>query len=584
MTTSDTEPRQIVLLCDGTNNNLTGQHKDTNVVKLCTLLAADPDPQRLVFYDPGVGNPGELPGATTWDQFRRTLDRVSGLAFGRGVYENMVESYLFLMRHYRPGDQIFIFGFSRGAFTARSVAGLVNLFGILRPHMESMVPTLLHVYFADRSNSPQWQAICEQTSRLFTDDDARHVDIHFVGVWDTVASVGMPPFSAKFTALPRPEGKCFVHIRQAMALDEHRSQFKPRLYARDNGPFQTRSGREGSLVQLWFPGAHCNVGGGYDAQASALSDQALAWLVSEAVSVGLRVTRQGAPEAGEAEVHRRLAAAYRAAPHRPLTVGSELQRTPLWALTGMSVRETDRVVMDDRTTVMLRPEAHASVTSQNLGFATSSPWATARTPGYVWITMLLIPVFMLALGQLLHGAPATGAFTGDVAAAWQSMAAYLHSNNEFQRWQLTGWLGADWQGSPYSFASPRWALVWDLALIACYATALSWFAARAFGRLAGLRRAGLGPRPWLNRLGWALPVMVMADVGEDVFSWLAITLGENDVVVLARLAHVLAAVLCLAKFVGLFGVVVLIGAGSLPLRPPDTQAAGTRTPPKDPSR
>ena len=154
-----TPQRQIVLLCDGTNNNLTGQHEDTNVVKLCTLLAADPDPQRLVFYDPGVGNPGELPGATTWDQFRRTLDRVSGLAFGRGVYENMVESYLFLMRHYRPGDQIFIFGFSRGAFTARSVAGLVNLFGILRPHMESMVPTLLHVYFADRNNSPQWQAL-----------------------------------------------------------------------------------------------------------------------------------------------------------------------------------------------------------------------------------------------------------------------------------------------------------------------------------------------------------------------------------------------------------------------------------------
>lgn len=175
--TPETEQRQIVLLCDGTNNNLTGQHEDTNVVKLCALLAADADPRRLVFYDPGVGNPGELPGATTWDQFRRTLDRVSALAFGRGVYENMVESYLFVMRHYRPGDQIFIFGFSRGAFTARSVAGLVNLFGILRPHMESMLPTLLHVYFADRGNSPQWQAICDQTSRLFTNDDARRVDI-----------------------------------------------------------------------------------------------------------------------------------------------------------------------------------------------------------------------------------------------------------------------------------------------------------------------------------------------------------------------------------------------------------------------
>lgn len=131
---------------------------------------------------------------------------------------------------------------------------------------------------------------------------------------------------------------------------------------------------------------------------------------------------------------------------------------------------------------------------------------------------------------------------------------------------------------------PRWALVWDLALIACYATALSWFAAKAFARLAGLRQTGAGPRPWLNRLGWALPVMVVADVGEDVFSWLALTLGVNGVVALGWLAHVLAAILSALKFVGLFGVIVLIGAGSLPLRPLDTQATGTRAPPTGPTR
>ena len=164
------------------------------------------------------------------------------------------------------------------------------------------------------------------------------------------------------------------------------------------------------------------------------------------------------------------------------------------------------------------------------------------------------------------------------------MADYLNSNAEFQRWQLIGWFSADWQGSVSAFASPRWALVWDLALIACYATMLSWFAAKSFARLAGLRQAGAGPRPWLNALGWALPVMVLADVGEDAFSWLAITLGGNDVVALGWLAHVLAAVLSVVKFGGLFGVVVLIVAGTLPLRPPDAHAAVTRPPPTGPTR
>lgn len=188
--------RPLVVLCDGTNNNLTGGHKDTNVVKLCELMAAAPDGAQQVFYDPGVGNPGELPGATLVDGWNRFSERVASLAFGRGVYENIAESYLYLMRHYQSGDAIFIFGFSRGAFTARSLAGLVNQFGILQPHMESMVPTLIHIYFSDRALAPEAaKAITGQASRLFVTQASRNVEIQFVGVWDTVASVGMWPFN-----------------------------------------------------------------------------------------------------------------------------------------------------------------------------------------------------------------------------------------------------------------------------------------------------------------------------------------------------------------------------------------------------
>jgi hypothetical protein len=576
-TTAGPAARQLVLLCDGTNNNLTGQHRDTNVVKLAELLAAHPDPLRLVHYDPGVGNPGELPGATAWDQLRRRLARLHGLAFGRGVYENMAETYLFLMRHYRPGDELYIFGFSRGAFTARSVAGLVNLFGILQPHMESMLPTLLHVYFAERGPRSTFDAIARQTSRLFTHADTRVVDIQFIGVWDTVASVGLPPFGTRFTALPRPAGKSFIHIRQALALDEHRSQFRPRLYAGDNGPFDSRSGRQGSLVQLWFPGAHCDAGGGSEPTESALADTAFAWLVSEAAACGLRAG--GGPPDGEEAVAHRLAQAHApVAAVRPCMVHSMLLETPWWALTGQSVRDTTRVEMDDGEGVDVQPVEHASAGQLQLQFARHSAWSSARTPRLVWCAAALMPLLMLALGQLLRGAPATGSLPGDLAAALRSVPDYLACNLAFQRWQLLGWLPTSWAPLPVSFSAPRWALVWDLALIACYATVLSWFAARAFGRVAGLRRAGDPPRQWLNVLGWALPVMVLADLGENLCTWLALTLGSHDVQSLAWLAHLAAAGLSVAKFAGLAGTLALVAAGMWPLRraphaPPRPQAA-----------
>ena len=107
--------RQLILCCDGTNNNLTGAAHDTHVVRIAELLARDPDAERLVFYDPGVGHAATLPGGTLWEQLKLWRDRVNGLAFGQGVFDNIVECYCFLMQHYRPGDQLFFFGFSRGA-------------------------------------------------------------------------------------------------------------------------------------------------------------------------------------------------------------------------------------------------------------------------------------------------------------------------------------------------------------------------------------------------------------------------------------------------------------------------------------
>lgn len=302
--------RQLIVCCDGTNNNLTGGRADTNVVKVLKWVG---DADQRVFYDPGVGNAGALPGATVWDGIRRRGERVAGLAFGRGVYENIAEAYEFLMRCYQPGDELYFFGFSRGSFTARSTAGLVNQFGILQPHMQSMVPTLLHVYFSNRTgvHDEENKAVAREIRENFCSAESRAVKIHFVGVWDTVASVGMWPFAARMTARPTIKGKRFVHVRQALALDEHRAPFKPRLYVEEIDSGQ-------SVVQRWFRGAHCDAGGGYPPDSSAISNEALAWMVVEASKCGLRVDATKVPAVQHDAICEALGPrADRAAPHHP---------------------------------------------------------------------------------------------------------------------------------------------------------------------------------------------------------------------------------------------------------------------------
>lgn len=563
--TDAARPRQLVLLCDGTNNNLTGGRDDTNVVRLAELLTACPDGERLVYYDPGVGNPGELPGATLWDTARRTSERVAGLAFGRGVYENMVESYQFLMTHYRPGDQIFVFGFSRGAFTARSVAGLVNQFGLLQPHMVSLLPTLLHLYFADRGDSGLWGSISEQASRLFATAQARSVEIQYIGVWDTVATVGMWPFDARFTARPTLAGKRYVHVRHALALDEHRAQFKPRLYAEPNGPYRTTAGQAGSVRQLWFRGAHCDVGGGYAPERSVLGREALCWVVSEAVQCGLRLQHQGQDLASEAAV----SAALRSLPAdvpatAPAVSHSQLHDSCLWALTGMAVRDVHHVSLDGLPDVPITPEAHPSVAQLATRWPQDNVWARERRPAAAfWVCLLLLPLFLVTLGQLLLGLPAgTSGAWAHLQFTAQHLWELLGANGRLAVWQVV----APLQGvgvAPPAMASPRWALLWDLGLIASYAYALSWLAAWAFARRAALRQTADHAPRWLNRLGWALPLAVAGDLGENGFTWLTLSLLQIDATWLAWLASLPMALCALAKWAGLAGTLALIAWGAV---------------------
>ena len=572
---SDSTPRQIILCCDGTNNNLTGGESDTNVVRLCQLLNRKGDGRQLVFYDPGVGNPGELPGATLWDSLTRYGERLAGLGFGRGVYENMAECYQFLMQHYQAGDQIYIFGFSRGAFTARSVAGLINMFGILQPHMVSMVPSLLHIYFSDRgTDGDRAVRMARQATQLFADPRERHVNIHFVGVWDTVASVGMPPFSKQFTARADLGGKRFLNVRQALALDEFRAQFAPRQYVDPNGEYRSDKGLPVSLKQLWFSGAHGDVGGGYVPGTLALADQAMGWLVSEATHCGLRLSGAEGRPLSEQQV---LQAVYADVPgFAPLVpiAHNELHSTPLWAITGMVVRAPGLVDNGAGARKYIPAEEHPSVPGLSIAYPKDTVWA--RSPPWLG-TLGWCLAFLLMYGgigqMLLKGERyVQQSFWDDL---WQALSSYLQfvqTNLAFVHWQMLWFVdglamvepGQVWEGliaglqQFNKFGSPRWSLLWDLGLIVAYAQVLSRFCVTSFARGAGLRRVGQPVSRWLNRLGWALPLLVFSDVAEDLFTWLTITLTDSGYFLAAALAGALMSLLALLKWIGLVGVVWLI--------------------------
>lgn len=556
--------RQLVICCDGTNNNLTGNTSDTNVVKLVQLLAqsSSTDASQMVFYDPGVGNPGELPGATWADGISRWAQRVAGLAFGRGVYENMADCYLFLMRHYQPGDQIYIFGFSRGAFTARSVAGLVNQFGVLRPHMESMLPTLIHTYFSDRELKPvQIAAIAKQTSELFANAASRVVEIQFVGVWDTVASVGMGPFSAKITALPTIKNKRFLNVRQALALDEQRAQFKPRLYVDDNGAYETSTKKPATIKQLWFRGAHCDVGGGFVWGQTGISDRALCWLVSEAVQCGLALQYDSVMLNTESAVAAAFANTLDA--HATPPVHNQFYTSPLWALTGMAVRDTQVVALDSGESYAVQPLEHASVTAYEYHYPQNTVWSKPRSLRGVAIGLVAICLFMLAHGEALNASPFAWSLDGSAIAT--RLGEDFAQNTAFARWQLLWWQGDNLANAQSRFGSTLWAVVWDTGLIAAYAYVLAWFAVAAFARHVGLRRVTQTPPPWLNPLGWALPVAVGSDLLENLASLLVVWCQSRGDSMWAAVLACPMTLFSLVKWVGLLGVVLLI---ALPTRQP----------------
>jgi uncharacterized protein (DUF2235 family) len=278
-------PKNVVLCCDGTANEFAPDR--TNVVKLFFTLTRD-SLRQVAYYHPGLGTM-EPPGALI--RTTRIVTRVLGMAFGYGLEADIRDAYVFLMNNFEEGDRVFLFGFSRGAYTARAVASLLHMYGLIPRGNEPLVPYAVRLLMAIRNiDSKHGDRTAQEESyfKLAGDFKAtfanRNCKPWFVGVWDTVSSVGWYENALR---LPYAADNPDIEIgRHAISIDERRAFFRSNLWMPKGPP---PLGGPKDLKQVWFPGVHCDVGGGYPEPESGLSKIALEWMLREAIDAGLLV-------------------------------------------------------------------------------------------------------------------------------------------------------------------------------------------------------------------------------------------------------------------------------------------------------
>lgn len=270
--------KRIVICCDGTWQSLDADWP-TNVQRVAQFVkpSSSEGVAQVLYYDAGVG-------------LRNKVDRLSGGAFGHGLDAEIREAYRFLSLNYENGDEIYLFGFSRGAYTVRSLAGLIYSCGVVTRSKLRSIPYAMTLY-RDREIRPADDecANFRITNSVLREDDRPLIT--FLGCWDTVGALGLPdmiPFlqvddwlGARYEFHDTDLGSHILHARHAVAIDEHRKVF-------DVTPMGTpRDPADGhDLKELWFPGNHGCVGGGVRA-ARELSDGPLLWMIDEAEAVGL---------------------------------------------------------------------------------------------------------------------------------------------------------------------------------------------------------------------------------------------------------------------------------------------------------
>ena len=256
--------KNIVICCDGTGNEYS--ENNTNVVGV--FAAVERNKTQVAFYDTGVGTFNPL--GMSLGPISRNTGELLGQAFGYGVKQNVEEAYVYLMDRFDEGDKVYIFGFSRGAYTARLLVGMLHKCGLLQKGSKNLIPLVMKMAFGQPS---------QQIVKGFKNDFCHTCKPHFVGVWDTVASVGHfhPTRHFKDDILNHDVANGF----HAISIDEKRKKFPVSIWD------ESQKAAHQTIEQVWFVGVHSDVGGWYDERG--LSDIALHWMLSKAEKCGLRL-------------------------------------------------------------------------------------------------------------------------------------------------------------------------------------------------------------------------------------------------------------------------------------------------------
>ena len=260
--------KNIVIFSDGTGQE-GGIGNNTNVYKLFNMVV-DRTQNQIVFYDRGLG--------TGWRKF-------SGNIFGAGMDKNIKECYRFIFENYQAGDKIYLFGFSRGAATVRSLSSFIHYFGILPQSRPELIDEAYNIYTIKSATYREKKA-----KKFIRNNHTMWASIEFIGVWDTVSALGVPIKSVDVALERVPFMRHKYHnfrlspsvknAYQALAIDDYRDTFHPVLW-------ENYLEKHQKIEQVWFVGSHTDIGGGYAEQE--ISDIPLQWLVAKAIHNGLLI-------------------------------------------------------------------------------------------------------------------------------------------------------------------------------------------------------------------------------------------------------------------------------------------------------
>ncbi|MEG4849494.1 DUF2235 domain-containing protein [Microcoleus sp. B5-D4] len=266
--------KRLIVCCDGTWQQLNSSYP-SNVIKLAQAVkssGSDGVPQ-IVFYDEGVG---------------ADSNKILGGVTGLGIDRNIQDAYRFLSLNYDSGDEIYLFGFSRGAYTVRSLAGMIHCSGLLdRPHITRASEA--YELYRNRDVKPK-DKIAANYRKDYGKDNGKRVPITLLGCFDTVGALGIPVLPAfkkydeqlkkRYRFHDTTLNKSIQNALHAVAIDEIREIFDVTLMKKDPDAHHQR------LIQVWFPGSHICVGGGSE-EYSGLSDTALQWMLDSTRNLGL---------------------------------------------------------------------------------------------------------------------------------------------------------------------------------------------------------------------------------------------------------------------------------------------------------